>query len=242
MAEARGVRAAELHAISTDEPVYRIARPTDPWAWLELAFDSRWDDPQGVYRVLYASSSLFGAFVEVLAQFRPDPHIIETFKEISDDDGGDTQLPGDLDARWPSNRLIGVAQLIGKFVDAGNSASLAHFREVDHLREALASYAVQHKLKDLVLDAAAIRISVPRDFTQAVSRYVYDQSTSDRQRLFDGIAYLSRLGDEFRNWAIFEPLEGALPWAENPEIRSIEADDPDIQRALELLGVQLVGT
>ena len=87
MAEASEGTAPGLHALSPDKPLYRIARLPDPWAWPDWAnvgsdgtFGNRWDDPQGLYRVLYASSSRLGAFMEVLARFRPDPHILEALR------------------------------------------------------------------------------------------------------------------------------------------------------------------
>jgi len=181
-----------LHAISPEGPLYRIGPRPDPWAFPDWAnvgsdgtFGNRWDDPQGVYRVLYASSSRVGGFVEVLARFRPDPHILEVLKEIEDDEGTTAQRPGEL-------------------------------------------------------EAATIRLSAPRSFTQEISRYVYDRSTTQGQRSFAGIAYRSRLGDEFRNWAIFESSRSRLPWIGEPETSTIEADDPDLLRALQLLGVQFV--
>jgi hypothetical protein len=97
---------------------------------------------------------------------------------------------------------------------------------------------VHHGLDDL--DAATVRLSAPRRFTQEISRYVYDQSTRDGRRRFAGIAYLSRLGDEFRNWAIFESPARETPWQNEPEVVRLDADDPDLRQALERLGVRLV--
>jgi len=59
-------------------------------------------------------------------------------------------------------------------------------------------------------------------------------------RRFAGLACRSRLGVEFRNWAIFELPGSALPWVGEPETLAIEADDPDLVHTLELLGVRLV--
>jgi len=62
-------------AVRPDGPLYRLAREPDPWAWPAWShagpdgtFGNRWDDPDGSYRVLYASSQRLGAFVETLAQ------------------------------------------------------------------------------------------------------------------------------------------------------------------------------
>ncbi len=128
---------------------------------------------------------------------------------------------------------MGVAQLQGEFVEIGHSSSLAH------VRAALAPRVVHYGIDDL--DASAIRLSVPRSFTQEISRYVYDQSTPEGDRRFAGITYLSKLGDEFRNWALFEPAGAESPMAEESAPLPIEAHDPDLNRALELLRVRLVG-
>jgi hypothetical protein len=239
VAETGDAGASGLHAISPDGPLYRIGRLPDPWAfpdWANLGsdgtFGNRWDDPQGVYRVLYASSSRLGAFMEVLARFRPDPHILETLKEIEGEAGLRFQSPGELDVGWLQRRCLGIAQVEGEFVDVGHSTSLAR------LREALAPRVVHHGLNDL--DAATVRLSAPRRFTQEVSRYVYDRSTPQGQRRFAGIAYRSRLGDEFCNWAIFESRGSRPPWIGEPETVAIETDDHDLRRALRVLGVQMV--
>lgn len=124
-----------------------------------------------------------------------------------------------------------MARVDGEFVDVGQSTSLAR------LREASAPRVLHHGLDDL--DAATIRLSAPRRFTQEVSRYVYDRSTTQGQRRYAGIAYRSRLGDEFRDWAIFES-PGSLPWIGERETEPIELEDPDLVQALQLLGVRLV--
>ncbi len=239
MAENTDTNTFGFHVITPEGPLYRIARHSDPWAfpdWADVGsdgtFGNRWDDPDAVFRVLYASSSRLGAFVEVLARFRPDPQILPVMKEIEDDEGGVAQAPGELDVGWLRSRCLGVGQVEGEFVDVGHSTSLVR------LRDALAPRILHYSLPDL--DAATIRLSAPRRFTQELSRYVYDLSTPHGERRFTGIAYRSRLGDEFRNWAIFEPPRGALPWVGEPETSVLEADDSDLRRALELLGVRLV--
>lgn len=51
-----------------------------------------------------------------------------------------------------------------------------------------------------------------------------------------GICYLSRLGDDIRNWAIFEPNH---PYAALSS--EIADDDPSLVAALDLLGLTLEG-
>jgi hypothetical protein len=92
------------------------------------------------------------------------------------------------------------------------------------------------------LDAAAIRLSVPRGFTQAVSRHVFDCRAEDGSPQFTGIHYLSRLGDDIHNWAIFEPTGGVEPPIAEPESAPLERDDPDLAAAIEHLGLRLVAS
>jgi hypothetical protein len=230
-----------LQATSPGARLYRVGRAPDPWAWPDWSnaaadgtFGSRWDDPASAYRVLYAASSRLGAFVEVLARFRPDPRVRSGLAEI---EGGDGRFlaPGSLDASWLARRRLGEATVAGRFADVGHSASLAQ------IRRDLAGRVVHYGLPDL--DASTIRLAAPRRFTQEVSRYVYERTARGGRRAFDGISYLSRLGDEFRNWAIFEPATeaAARAVARRPAVREIAPDDPDLRRALEIHGVRLVG-
>ena len=53
------------------------------------------------------------------------------------------------------------------------------------------------------LDAAAIRLSAPRRFTQEISNHTYKLSAADGAPRFAGIEYESRFGDNYQNWAVF---------------------------------------
>jgi hypothetical protein len=55
-----------------------------------------------------------------------------------------------------------------------------------------------------------------------------------------GIRYGSRLGDQFINWAIFEPPPGGESPLEAADSKAIEADDADLVEALRLLDLDLV--
>ena len=228
-----------MRARAADSPLYRIGRRPDPFAWPEWlragadwTFGNRWDDPRGAYRVIYAASSLLGAFVEVLARYRPDPHVAAELGRIR---GVGTSLPpGCIDRSWCTSRRIGAATVAGAFADVGHSESLAE------LQKALAPRIRAHGLREL--DGAAIRLRAPRRLTQEISRYVYEQTTPRGTRAFDGISYLSRLGDEFRNWALFEPVASRprRRLVRRVRVTPIDSDHPDFRRALELLGIRFV--
>jgi hypothetical protein len=179
------------------QTVYRLGREPDPWASPDWAyagddgtFGNRFDDPRGTYRVLYASSSRLGCFIETLVRFRIDVALQAALAEIS---GPDDHVPlGVVPREWRYGRAMGTANAAGVFAAIGTTESLAALRAV------LAATVVEFGIVDL--DAAAIRLSLPRGFTQAVSRYVYDLGT------FDGVCYRSRYGDDNENWAVFEPF------------------------------------
>jgi hypothetical protein len=217
-----------LASLEPDRPLYRLGRQPDPWAWPDWSyatpdgtFGNRYDDPEGSYRVLYACSQRVGAFLETLARFRPD---LEVLAELDRIDGED-EPPAAVPSAWLDARVLGEATVEGRFVDVGDTTSLAT------LRTALAAGAIHHGLDEI--DAATIRLRAPRAFTQQVSRYVYEQGA------FAGIRYRSRLGDDLLNWAIYEPgADGRSPLAATSSV-PIEADDPDLCGALELLGLTL---
>lgn len=195
--------------------LYRLGREPDPWAPPDWAyagedgtFGNRFDDPRGTYRVLYASSSRLGCFLETLARFRVDVALAAALAEIS---GADDYVPlGIVPREWRRGRAMGAADAAGVFAAIGSSESLAT------LREALAATLVELGLEDL--DAAAVRSSVPRAFTQAVSRYVYDTGR------FDGVNYRSRYGDEIENWAVFEPFTAIRPQVRPQSVAYLDAD------------------
>ncbi|MCY4618414.1 MAG: RES family NAD+ phosphorylase [Chloroflexi bacterium] len=225
----------DLETVIAEGPVFRIARAPEPWAWpdwsqagLDGTFGNRWDDPDGSYRVLYASSTRFGALIEMLAPFRPDLALVAGLREI--DGESDSIEAGTVPREWFEHRLIGVAELVGTFADIGAAASLSL------VRFRLAARAIHYGLADI--DAAAIRITAPRGFTQDVSRLVYECTTAEDQSLA-GIRYQSRLDDRTSNWAIFEPAPGSSWPLRSLDVEPLEPDDPDVTRALAVLGLRV---
>jgi hypothetical protein len=222
-----------LVAARSNGSFYRVARRPDAWAWPPWSyagedgtFGNRFDDPDGEYRVLYASSQRLGALIETLARYRTDPAIVSVYEEIAtepeDADRHPTIPPGVVPRDWCSSRMIGSARHDGPFADIGRSSSLTH------LRAALASQLVHYGLDDL--DAGELRRRAPRAFTQDISRYVFERGVTEEGERLVGIRYLSRLGDEIENWAIFE---GTEPHGQLSE--EIAPDDPDLLAALRAL-------
>jgi hypothetical protein len=78
------------------------------------------------------------------------------------------------------------------------------------------------------LDAGVLRRRAPRAFSQEISRYVFERARDPAGEPVAGVRYLSRLGDELVNWAIFET---APPSETSSE--PISADDPDLDEVFE---------
>jgi hypothetical protein len=224
-----------LASAAPPERLHRVGRAPDAWAWPDWAFagedatfGNRYDDPDGEYRVLYASSQRVGAFVEVLARYRTDTALVAEYAQMTVEDGDEyaTIAPGIVPGDWPDRRHLGTATHPGPFVDIGHSDSLAH------LRAELAAQLLHHDVDDL--DGGDLRRRAPRAVTQEISRYIFERGRDATGRSLAGIRYLSRLGDELENWAIFEGTE-----PENTTSDPIATDDEDLMSALAKLDLQL---
>ncbi len=225
----------DLEPSALDGTIHRIGRAPDPWAWPDWVyarsdgtFGSRYDDPRGTYRVLYASAQRLGALVETLARFRPDPAILAVgFESDARDDAFPTMAPGTVPRAWLAKRRMGRARCSGTLADVG------HTRSLSFLRRQLADRVLHHGLADL--DAATVRLAAPRRFTQEISRQIFECSDPAGRRAFAGVVYGSRFGDQLANIALFEPAELTRPYQE-----PLRGDDPDLVEALVLLGLRLV--
>lgn len=224
----------DLDTVTVEGQAFRVARAPEPWAWpdwsqagLDGTFGNRWDDPEGAYRVLYASSTRFGALLETLAPFRPDLAVVAGVSEI--DGENDSIEPGTVPREWFEHRLMGVAESVGTYADIGAAASLSV------VRSRLAARAIHYGLADI--DAAAIRLTAPRGFTQEASRLVYECSTEAQP--LAGIQYQSGLDDYTSNWAIFEPVQASPGPLRSLAAEPLLPDDPDVTRALAVLVLTL---
>ena len=143
----------DFETTGPDGSVFRLG--SVPWSWPDWSqahadgtFANRWDDPEGTYRALYATSTRFGGFLEILSRFRPDRAVVAELQAIGG--GGDPVAAGTVPREWFPRRLIGIAELDGLYADIGAASSLAL------LRSRFAARAIHHGLPDV--DAAALRI------------------------------------------------------------------------------------
>jgi hypothetical protein len=226
----------EIDGASPSARLFRLGRAPDPCSWNDWSyahsdgtFGNRWDDPDSEYRVLYASTQRLACFLETIGRFPGDPKVKAGLDEIELEAGETDHAVGPGQLRvddWLPPRRISTAGVDGDFAVVGSSVSLAYLHnQVVHL---LSDFGLEE------LDAGALR-SVQRELTQTISRIVFECSAAGGRRQFDGIHYLSRYGDEFENWGIFEP---AIIDSEQPE--EIRVDDPDLVEAARRLDVTLL--
>ena len=181
--------------------MWRIGWAPHPWAWpeWEYAGRQRWDDSEGQFRTLYAAESPLGCYLEVLATFRPKPTVVAELDRIREDPEDQATFPshkpGDVPRSWVNSRLLSSAGVRGVFCDVTAAATIAA------LRPQFLSLVAELGLDDF--DAAAIKGATPRRFTQTIATWLYHQEASPG-RLWDGVAFASRHGDDLRMWAIFE--------------------------------------
>src|SRR5258708_27840846 len=191
---------SELEEAAAPARILRVGRKPDPWAWprWEVAgedgtFGNRWYDAHSTYRVLYGSSQLVACFIETLARFRPDPHVLAELARIEGPEAA--PAPRLLPRSWLQGRVVCEASVLGRFCNVGAAASLGY------LHGALAAPLVRYGIRQL--DGAAIRQTAPRRFTQEISSYLYSLSDRRGGARFAGLAPPPRCAGRLPNPADF---------------------------------------
>ncbi|MGI8916094.1 MAG: RES family NAD+ phosphorylase [Chloroflexota bacterium] len=200
--------------------LFRIARWPDPLALppREFCGDERFDDPLGIFRVLYAGTRL-ACFVEWVAAFRLPLALLAQVQAV---EGTPEPLPQPrVAASRRRQRCIGrLRPLPGqRWLDLRQPAT------AESLRAEFAPLLGRLGLPDL--DVSGLR-GGSRPLTQAIARWAYEQG-------YQGLAYRSRFRDDLDCWALFE---GAAFERSGPP-QPIAADDPDLRAAAALFGLLL---
>lgn len=210
-------------------PLFRVGRDRDAWAIPDWAyakedgtFGNRFDDPTGVYRVLYASSQRLGCFIETLARFRVDVSFVADLALMENGEDDFTAF-GTVRGAWLKGRCIGSASVEGEYAD------IYALEWVSHLRTALADVALKLGMEEI--DLSSLERAEPRLLTQKAGRIAFELG-------FAGVFYHSRYGHSIENWAIFEDwtMPNRFP-IHHPKSRKLDDDDPDLLEALRILGL-----
>ena len=194
------------------------------WAYAKEdgTFGNRFDDPMGVYRVLYASSKRLGCFIETLARFRVDVSFVADLALMENGEDDFTAF-GTVRRAWLKGRCIGSANVEGEYAD------IYALEWVSHLRAALAEVAVKLGMEDI--DLSSLERAEPRLLTQRAGRIAFELG-------YAGVFYHSRYGHSIENWAIFEDwtMPDRFP-IHQPKSQKVVEADPDLLKALRILGL-----
>ncbi len=234
--------------------VYRVARwpgnPFTPPPWAiargDGTFGNRFDDPgandaspnENRFRIISCATQREAAIGESIARFRPSLPLLSRLTRFPDPEAVDAGKSepgaspnleaGSVPIDWTSKRQMGSTRLDPTllFVDLSSARSLTV------LRTNLAHVADHLGISDIDLSS----ITGPqRAFTQACSRFIYEQQSIDGTPRFAGIRYVSRLHLGWECWAIFADRM----WHEPDQPSSIDQVDPDVLHAATLLGLSV---
>jgi hypothetical protein len=164
---------------------------------------------------MYAGTQRLGCFIETLAHFRRNPAVEAVLRTI----GGENDFVpvGTVPVEWLEPRLMGLANMTGRF------AGVYEARWIGQMVARGAELAMDR------IDLSVLMQDSPRSLTQQVSAMVREIALDCH-----GVRYLSRFGTDLENWAIFEPFTVLIP----VESEQITAEDPELLRALQLLGLR----
>lgn len=221
--------------------VHRVGFQPEPWGWTPWQyaehgrFSGRWDDPDGVWRSVYLGESRLACFLEVLAFARLDSHLQDELAGIDEAPEDEVSHPtlagGLLPESWSWPRRVGVARLTGWYAVPGDKESLST------LRARFLALAIKLRLPDV--DAGVIRLAEPREFTQAIAAWLYDQTVPDGTPLA-GVQFTSRHGDGLTLWAVLErPGDGEVSaLLEERQSEAVDQGDRELQDAMRIHRLQ----
>lgn len=224
--------------------VWRVGYAPEPWAWVpwdyagdDGRFPGRWDDERAQYRSIYTSSSLIGCLIELMAQLRTEEVTFRELDEIIDDDepaGLERPNPtfGTIALDWLEHRVYARAEQRGTYVEVTTAASVG----------ALTASGIfaQFGIAPRDVDVSLLKDPKNRALTRTVSRWLFDQIGAQRKPLFDGVAFRSRMGDNFQMWAVFERSNEEV----SPLIHPLTLPEPmtedlsELREAMEVLGLR----
>ncbi len=181
---------------------------------------NRFDDPEGVFGVLYFGSSLEVCFGETLAKLRPSPKLIALI-------GDEWQKLGFMEvgavaAEWRHRNLAVRVKLPheSRLLDLEEPHTLQFLRH--ELATGLAALGHDE------LDVATVR-GPDRRVTRMISRWAAVQTDEHGDTLYAGIRYFSRLNRDWECWAVFGDVD-----LEVVETRPITKDMTELRQVAKL--------
>ena len=207
------------------EGIWHVGRATPgepPYRRVSRADDSnpkggnRFDSYSGNYGTLYFATNLEVCFAETLARFRPKPELANLVREewVASHKMGPGSIPADWRHTRLAYRVVPIQPL--PFADISHPETLAALNSQDDLMAGLARFSVDE------IDLGLLTGN-DRRVTRYIAEYFAEQTDDDDLPRFSGIRYLSRLGDGFECWGLFEDTP-----IQTVERSSIEQTTPEL--------------
>lgn len=159
---------------------------------------NRFDSATGRFGVLYFGTDLETCFAETIARFRPSEVAAQVVREEWRAEPAKYMAIGAVPADWRMTR-VAIHVCLPKtvlFLDLEDIASR------NFLEEELSTQLVM--LGEPRLDIATIR-GHNRDITRAISEWAYGLDQINKQQVA-GIRYISRMGNDWECWAVFDKV------------------------------------
>jgi hypothetical protein len=210
-----------MKTFSAPSQIYRVGRARSSLElapWTLAPFNGRFDDPEQEYRVRYVGISRRGALIERLAKYRPDLDAITAINEVDSDS---PPLVPSIPLEWLDENEMATAA-----IDVPHDIGIVDLTTGEGISRAHAAIEAARRRTGRALsdyDASVLMSATPREFTQAISRYLFENG-------FAGVAYLSRFAPEEVCLALFEDRHSL----HDPAVETITNGDVDLADALSL--------
>lgn len=189
---------ASPRVVRPPHEIFRIGRSQGPIYFSRISAQdaalthagNRFDIPGA--EVCYFSSSRRGCYAETLARFRPSAAIRAAVAEEDESFMLCGGIPRDLRVQ----RLMVSCALPRRLHFLDVEAPQTHEYLTTELAASLTGLGID------VLDVASVR-GRNRQVTRLISHWAYTQTGSDGVRSYDGLRYVSRLGN-YECWAVFD--------------------------------------
>ena len=178
---------------------------------------NRFDSFTGSYGTMYFGTTPEVCFAETVARFRPKPEILAVLDAAGGWDPAWMQ-PGNIPADWRLRRLKSLVVLptAAPFIDIAHPDTVSWLNCQTELRASLAQLGIDE------IDLGVIT-GADRRPTRFIAEYLAAHTDDSGRLSWSGIRYISRLGDRWECWAVFEGTQ-----IDEVDRWTIDRDDPDL--------------
>ncbi len=216
-----------LWRVQRDDVVASPSKLPDLVDDLIPSLGNRFDSYHGNFSTNYFGTTLTACFAETIVAFRPNLILIKLAANEWQKQGW--SRAGVVPSKWRERRVavrmgVGEAQ---SFVDIDHHDTLAALNSDQELLADLARYGVSE------IDLGTIAGNDRRP-TRFIADHFHNMTDADGRPLWSGIRYLSRLGEGWECWAVFERT--AMIEIERTRI---DRTQPDLVAVAKIFGLEV---